>query len=151
MRRKDREIGREAALDVVDRCTYAVLSVIDETGAPYGVPVSVVRDGENLYYHSAQEGKRTESLRLHPVVSLACVDKAERAADEFTVYYSSAIVRGTAVEITEEAEKLRALRLLCERYQPQLMERFADAAKALPVTAVWRIAIEEITGKCNMK
>ena len=46
MRRKDREKSREFALEVTDKCEWAVLSMTDQEGMPYAVPVTIVRDGD---------------------------------------------------------------------------------------------------------
>ena len=52
------------------------------------------------------------------------------------------------VPVTEETEKLAALRTICEKYCPENMDAFeASAARSLPRTAVWRIEIVSITGK----
>ena len=62
--------------------------------------------------------------------------------------YESAVITGTAVPVTEETEKLAALRTICEKYCPENMDAFeASAARSLPRTAVWRIEIVSITGK----
>ena len=63
MRRKDREQSREFALDIADNCDYAVMSVVDPEGKPYCVPLSIVREGEKLYFHCALEGFKTDCLR----------------------------------------------------------------------------------------
>lgn len=42
MRRKDREMDEDFALEIADKCEYAVLSVIDNNGEPYCVPGSSV-------------------------------------------------------------------------------------------------------------
>ena len=59
-------------------------------------------------------------------------------------------MRGTAAEVEDEEEKILALRALCEKLTPKNMtgDNFDRAiAKSLAVTGVWRIAMEEITGK----
>ena len=43
MRRKDREMPRSFAEEIADTCEWAVLSMIDPAGAPYCVPLSIVR------------------------------------------------------------------------------------------------------------
>lgn len=50
MRRKDREMDREFGLKVIDKATYGVLAMVDE-GKPYCIPLSIVRDGNTLYFH----------------------------------------------------------------------------------------------------
>ena len=57
MRRRDREMPKEFALEIIDKCGYAVLSMIDQD-APYAVPISVARDGDTVYFHCAKEGRK---------------------------------------------------------------------------------------------
>ncbi|MEA4816043.1 MAG: pyridoxamine 5'-phosphate oxidase family protein [Lachnospiraceae bacterium] len=150
MRRKDREKDREFALAVVDKCEYAVLSMCLEDGKPYCVPLSIVRDGNSIYFHSAKEGMKTDAMKKNPNVSLACIGEVHRLKKSFTVAYESAIIFGTAAELTDDAEKIKALRILCERHTPANMQNFGTEIKeALARTAVWEIEMNQITGKCN--
>ena len=96
MRRKDRQMPTEFAWDVVDKCEYAFLAMVAEDGGPYGLPVTIVRDGENVYVHSAMEGRKVDCLRSHPVVCLTCVGNTEIQQDRFTTLYESAVAFGTA-------------------------------------------------------
>jgi nitroimidazol reductase NimA-like FMN-containing flavoprotein (pyridoxamine 5'-phosphate oxidase superfamily) len=148
MRRKDRERDRSFAERVVDTCLYAVLATVNDDGSPYCVPLSIVRDGEWIYFHCAHGGHKTDNLKSRSQVCLSCVGKAEEPPDHFTVVYESAIVFGVAEEARENAEKVRALRLLCERHTPANMAAFDDEmAREYQATAVWKIHIEEISGK----
>ena len=81
MRRKDREMDETFALEVVDKCEYAVLSMVDTEGKAYGIPVTIVRDGMAVYFHCAKEGKKIDALRKNPEVSIACVGDTCRALD----------------------------------------------------------------------
>jgi nitroimidazol reductase NimA-like FMN-containing flavoprotein (pyridoxamine 5'-phosphate oxidase superfamily) len=139
---------REFAECVIDTCVYAVLSTVGGDGVPYGVPLSIVRDGDCVYFHGALEGHKADNLRRGGMVCLTCVGDVREPPDDFTVEYESAIVFGTAEEVGEEAEKVRVLRLLCERHTPANMAAFDEEIKrALHLTAVWKIRIEEISGK----
>ena len=150
MRRKDREMDREFALMVVDKCEYAVLSMVDVEGNPYCVPISIVRKEENIYFHCAEDGKKIEAMQKYPNVCIACVGDTCREKDKFTTKYESAIVCGTAEAVCSDKEKITALRLLCERHTPTNMENFDTAiAKSLDRTAVWKVSIQTITGKCK--
>ena len=150
MRRKDRERDRAFAYDVIDRCEYGVAAMAGEGGAPYCVPLSLVRLGDTLYFHCALEGTKLDCLRRSPRVCVSFVASNQAALDKFTTYFQSANVIGTAAEVTEEAEKISALRALCEKLTPANMagDNFDRAiAKSLPRTGVWRIRMEEVTGK----
>jgi hypothetical protein len=148
MRRKDRETSREFALEIVDKCEYAVLSVIDADGLPYCVPITIVRDGEAVYFHCAKDGAKIDAMRKNPNVCLACVGNTNRLKDKFTTEFESAIVKGKAEEVYDENEKIHALKLLCERHTPTNMANF-DAAieRSLSRTAIWKISVVSITGK----
>lgn len=148
MRRGDREMPEAFALAVTDKCGYAVISMTDTEGNPYCVPVSIAREGGALYFHSAKEGVKAEAMRKNPRVCVACVRNTHLVPSEFTTEYESAVIRGIAREVTEEAEKIKALRLICERYAPSNMGRFDEAICAsLSRTAIWKIEMTEITGK----
>lgn len=148
MRRKDREMPKEFALMVADKCEYAVLSMVEPSGKPYCVPLSIVRANDIVYFHTAKDGHKIDCLRQCVEVCLACVGDTYRTPHQFTTEYESAIVRGTACEVSDESEKIDALRLLCEHHTPTNMEEFDEAIKrSLSRTAVWKIKINAISGK----
>ncbi len=148
MRRKDRERDQEFAFMVVDKCEYAVLSMVDQKGKPYCIPISIVRENENIYFHCAKDGKKVELMRKCPNVCMTFVGNTYREKDKFTTKYESAIAYGIAQEVYLEEEKVIALRMLCERHTPTNMENFEkEIAKSLSKTAVWKVTIDSITGK----
>lgn len=150
MRRRDREQSREFALEAVDTCTYAVLATVNADGTPYCVPVTIVREGERIYFHGAQAGQKLENITARPQVSLACVSRSITRQQTYSVDYASAILIGTASVVTEQEEKARALRLLCERHTPEAMDGVEKyIASGIGRTAVVRINITSITGKAN--
>lgn len=150
MRRTDRQMDMDSAWQAVDACGFATVSMLLPEGEPYCVPLSIARIGETLYFHCAQEGLKLEALRKHPAVCVSCVGMAEPVHDKFTTRYTSAILTGTAREVTDEAEKIRALRAICEKYTPENMSRFdAAIAQSLSRTGIWRIDVTDITGKCK--
>ena len=150
MRRKERQITEEEAWAVVDKCEYAFLAMTAEDGTPYGLPVTIVRKEWDIYFHSAPEGRKAECLRRRPQVCITCVGDTEVQQDRFTTLYESAVAFGTAVELTEDQEKIEALRLLCLRHTPDNMRDFDRAiGTSLARTAVWKIVVAEITGKAK--
>ena len=150
MRRKERQITEEEAWAVVDKCEYAFLAMTAEDGTPYGLPVTVVREGRNIYFHSALEGRKVECLRRQPRVCMTCVGDTAIQQDRFTTLYESAVAFGTAAEVTEDGEKVEALRMLCLRHTPDNMADFDRAVNAsLARTGIWKITVEELTGKAK--
>ena len=150
MRRKDRQMPEEFAWEVVDKCEYAFLAMTAEDGTPYGLPVTIVRKDKQVYFHSAMEGRKVRCLRANPRVCLTCVGDTEIQQDRFTTLYQCAVAFGTVEEVTEETEKIEALRLLCQRHTPDNMAGFDDAIRrSLVRTGIWRIKVEEISGKAK--
>jgi len=139
---------REFGVAILDRCEWAVVSMADEAGEPYGVPVTIVRDGERIYLHSAMVGRKAECLRRGGRVCVTAVGDTHIIEEEFTTEFESVIACGVPCEVTDEAEKIHALRLICQRHTPAGMAGFDAALKeSLARTAVFRIDLEEVTAK----
>ena len=148
MRRKDREMDADFAWQVADKCEYAVLSMVDPEGLPYCIPITIVCDEQTIYIHSARDGFKIDCLRNNPQVCMTCVGDTYRTPDKFTTEFESAVIRGTASEVTDDKEKIHALRILCQRHTPTNMHEFDMAIeKSLFRTAVWKIEVSGITGK----
>ena len=116
MRRKDRERGLDFSLPLIDRCSHGVIALTTGEDTPYCIPISLVRVGSALYFHCAREGRKVDLLRRCPRVCITFVgedDPALEANGNYTTYFQSAVVTGTAAEVTEETEKVEALRALC--------------------------------------
>ena len=170
MRRKDRQMPVEFAHQVIDKAQYGVVSMMDEDNQPYGVPLSIVRRGNVLYFHSAKQGRKVEVLARNANVSIVFVgDKrvpenyshdeleemnsnAKKAvkliSSVFTTEYESAMVMGVAKLVDDEEEKIAAMRLICEKYTPSKMDYFDRAITAgLSRTNVYRVEMVEVWGK----
>jgi len=148
VRRKDRERPREFALEVVDKCAYSMMATVNPDGTPYCIPLSMTREGDWLYFHSALEGHKIDNLKYQNRVCISCVGEVKEAPGEFSINYESAVINGVASEITDREEKIRALLLISKRYTPANMENFDKAIeKNLGRTGVWKIHIDEISGK----
>ena len=153
MRRKDRQQDREFSLALIDRCTHGVLALSTGEEAPYCLPLSLVRVGDCLYFHCAREGRKIQLLRRDPRVCVTFVGEDAptfEAPANYTTLFQSAIVTGTASEVLDQEEKIAALRALCQKLTPGFMEHFDRAVEqSLEVTAVWRIEMDEISGKAK--
>lgn len=151
MRRKDREKDEAFALQMVDKCKFATVAMVTPEGKPYCVPLSIVRVGNLIYFHSAMKGEKIDNLKANPQICMACVGDVEPLKDKFTTAFESAVVKGKAEQVTDSQEKIEALRAICLRYTPENMAQFDQAiAHSLNVTDVWRISMDEVTGKAKV-
>ncbi len=152
MRRKDRERDRAFAYAVIDRCEYGTAAFSAGGDAPYCIPLSMVRVGDDLFFHCALQGRKLELLRADPRVCVSFVADTEPAyiagQNNYTTFFKSAVVAGTAFEVADPAEKAAALRALCEKLLPEHMDGFDRAVnRSLSAAAVWGIHMETATGK----
>lgn len=149
MRKAIRQRDAAWAFEVFDKAPYVTVSMTRPDGTPYGLPLSVVRrDEKTFYFHCAGEGEKLDCIKANPMVSLSavsrCTPRFEEEKGNFTEYYHSAIAPGRAEIVTDDAEKIEALRLICERFLPKYMEHFEDAIRrSLGRTAVVRITPTE--------
>lgn len=149
MRKASRRQDAAFAFEVFDKAPYVTLSMTRPDGTPYGLPLSIVRkDDRTFYFHCAGEGEKLDCLRANPTVSLSAVSRCTPRFEEeklnFTEYYNSAVAVGRAETVTADDEKTEALRLICQRFLTQFMDRFDEAiARSLARTNVVRITLTE--------
>lgn len=142
------------ALEVMRKAPYITVSFTRADGTAYGLPLSLATiDGNIWYFHCALEGGKLDAIAAHPEVCLSAVSKCRPTVGpkdgSFTLQYQSAVAFGNAELVTDEAEKILALRTISERFLPGHMDAF-DAAiqRSLHRTAVVRITlVSPPTGK----
>ena len=148
MRKVSREMPAEWALEVMRKAPYITVSFIRKDGSAYGLPLSLAsaEDWRVWYFHCALEGEKLEAIEAHPEVCLSAVSKCSPTVGpkdgSFTLQYRSAVAFGRAEQVFDEEEKIRALRLICERFLPRHMDAFDESVRrSLHRTAVVRITL----------
>lgn len=149
VRRQDRLLSAERAVELLHSAEMGVLSMVDADRKPYGVPVNYVYDGQSaIYIHCARQGRKLQALSACRDVSFCIVGQTQIQPQQFVSAYESIIVTGVASVDLPEAERREALRLLLEKYAPNNMENGLKFAEhALPRTEIIRIDMECVTGK----
>lgn len=153
LRRTERELTRDQALEVIAATPHAVLSTTDLDGNPYGVPVTPILVGNALYFHSTgwPGGRKEDNMRMNPRVSLCFIGKAEIVPALYTIDYASAVVTGTASRVTDEKEKEALMRELVARLAPGNSKERNDVqfANRLRLVALWKVEIKKVAGKAR--
>lgn len=121
-------------------------------GQPYVIPTIHARDGETLYLHGAKGNRMLNSLidGTPCCVTVTLVDELvlARAALHHSLNYRSAMVLGEAREVTDAADKERALRTVVEHIAPGRADEVRGADETdLRSTRVLSIPIEEASAK----
>lgn len=149
MRRKEREMPKENALNLLMRGEYGVLSSVSDIGQPYGIPVSYVYENNFLYFHCAKTGHKIENFNANPKICFTVVGKTKPVyQNSFTTHYESVVIFGTVSEVVEDSLKEAVLTKLCEKHLPEHMDKApASIQNSLSRTSVYKIDICNISGK----
>lgn len=149
MRRTDRHLSREAAMEILVNGEYGILSTVSKDGQPYGVPLSYIVKDDCIYYHCTDAGgNKHDNILDNSKVSFTVVGNTQVLPEKFGTLYDSVIVFGESVIIYDEEEKLSALRELIKKYSAAYIaegEKYIKAA--VSKTMVVQVAIRDVTGK----
>lgn len=155
MRRNDREIKSfEDIVKVMEKCDVCRIALHDED-YPYIVPLNfgmeVQGEKVTLYFHGAMEGRKYELMERDNRVcfEMDCAHRlvTEEESGNCTMEYESVIGRGR-IETVPEEEKENALYILMRHYH---QEDFAFNRAVVPRTRLFKLTVEELTGKARMK
>lgn len=147
MRRKDREIEADDAINLLIKCEYGFLSTIGNDGQPYGVPLNYVYKDNCIYFHSALVGHKIENIEQNPKVSFCAVGNTNVLPSKFGTEYESVVAFGVASE-AQGTERYNALLWLLEKYSAEFIEEGKNYIEQKDkATKVIKIEIADITGK----
>jgi hypothetical protein len=149
MRRKDRLIGTEEVIQILEAGEYGVLSTVDADGQPYGIPLSYVYKGYAIYFHCAVVGQKLENIANNPKVSFCVTGRTTVLPETFGTLYESVVVFGTAGEIYG-VERQKALVLLLEKYCSKFIKEGLQYIESENNRIkVMKIEISHISGKAR--
>lgn len=149
MRRIKQLLSSAETETVLARGSHGVLSVIGDDGYPYGVPISYAYTNGKIYMHCARSGHKLDAIRSCDKASFSVVDADDLLPEKFTTCFRSAIAFGRVQLVTDEAEKRRAIELICSKYCPDVPATHTQAAIESEWTALTILCftIEHLTGK----
>jgi nitroimidazol reductase NimA-like FMN-containing flavoprotein (pyridoxamine 5'-phosphate oxidase superfamily) len=155
VRRKELELSRAEALELVRAAEHGVLATVNAQGKPCAVALNHVLKGEDtLYFHCGPEGEKLENIKTNSEVSFFVTGMVDVVYSQFITAYSSAVIHGKAAVVTDENEKRQALAALVARFSDETVardpvEQFIDTG--LPFVAIIKLTAESITGKARLK
>jgi len=160
VRAKNLELSREEAEELIRNAEYGVLATVSPDGQPGAVALNhllVPASGAHpalqagaLYFHCGHDGEKLDNLRANPRVSFFVVGMAQVVWDQFREIYSSAVVQGSMDIVTNETERLEALKAIVHRFAShQVPLQVADefTAQRLHTVEILRLTPTIITGK----
>lgn len=148
VRRQDRLLDQNAAVELLSVGEYGVLSLCGVDGA-YGIPLSYAWDSEcSIYFHCAPEGKKLEYIKYNHNASFAIVGHTKVLSAKFTTEYESLIISGVVELVEDGAEKMNALELILDKYSPtDKVMGMKYAQKSLSKTVILKLTIKAVSGK----
>ena len=149
MRREDRQITNNEAIEILNKGEYGVLSMCTTDNQGYGVPLNYTFTDNALYFHCATQGSKLEYLKINNKVSFCVVGKTQVIPAKFGTLYESALVSGSILDV-EGAEKQDALMLFIEKYSPEyITEGKAYIESFYSRVHIIKLSIESISGKAR--
>jgi nitroimidazol reductase NimA-like FMN-containing flavoprotein (pyridoxamine 5'-phosphate oxidase superfamily) len=156
VRRRDRAVAdAEWIRGVLRRAPMGTLATARD-GQPFVNMNLFVYDelAHAIYLHTARAGRTPGNVAAEERVCFSVAEMGRLlpapTALHFSVEYAGVVVFGRARIIEDETEAERALQLLLDKYAPHLRpgrDYRPIQPEELAVTAVYRIAIEEWSGK----
>ena len=148
MRRSEKEITDESAIEAIINSSIVCRLALSDGDQPYIVPLSFGYQDRTLYFHSALEGKKIDILKKNNRICFEFdvnteIIEAEKAC-KWGMKYQSVIGFGKAVLVENIEDKQKALNIIMNHYSDRNFQ-FPD--KAIEKIAVIKIEIESMTGK----
>ena len=110
MRRFKQELSQEKCIEILKTEQRGVLSLIEENGYPYGIPMNHWYCEENgrIYFHGAREGQKINAIKANNKASYCVFDAGYRNEGEWALNISSVVAFGKIrlVEDEETAKKI---------------------------------------------
>ena len=149
MRRKEKQLAKVKALEILKKGEYGVLATIGKNDYPYALPMNYVFFNDKIYLHCAKEGHKIENINYNNKVSFTVVGDYELQPAGFTSNYESVVIFGRANSLNGEIKK-KALQQFILKYSPDFKkEGFDYIEKAIDKTEIIEIEIDDIKGKKN--
>ncbi len=136
--------------DIITKSQVCWLAMADAEGSPYVVPMNFGFDGDYVYLHGAQFGRKMNILKKHPRVAVNfSVDhqlryQSEHVACSYSMKYRSVLVEGEVEFIDNRDEKVKSLHIIMAQYSSRA---FKYNEPSLKEVCVFRVSTEKMTGR----
>ena len=149
LRRKDRELGKDDAIDLLKKGEYGILSTVDRDNNAYGVPMSYIYWNNAIYFHCALEGYKLDNIKNNASASFCVVGQTCVISEQFSTLYESVIVSGIAECISGDEKKGALLEILNKYSKENLESGKLHIERAIGRVEVIKINIDRIVGKAR--
>ena len=105
--RKNKKIPLLECIEILKNEKRGVLSVVGESGYPYGMPMNhfYCEEDNKLYFHCGKSGHRLDALKRCNKASFCVCNEGEKIGSDWALNFKSVIVFGT-MEIIDDMQKI---------------------------------------------
>lgn len=147
-RNKKQILSKDRAMQILSKGTSGVLSLLDEDGYTYGVPLSYSLHNGKIYFHCAKKGHKIDAVKNHNKVSFTVIETDQIVPEAYTTYFRSVIVFGTIALVDDADQKREALHYLVEKYSSDYIDGSKDEIESkLNAVQILVLDIEHVSGK----
>ena len=149
MKKRDLTYKPELEL-IIWKCNFCNLAMVDPDGKPYVIPMNFGYDGNYVYLHSAQSGKKIDILKANPEVCISfSTDHQlrwvnEEVACSWGMKYRSVLAYGKVEFIDDYDKKEEALKVIMKNYSDL---DFTFNAPAVNDVLVFRVKVDQLHGR----
>lgn len=143
-------IEKRELVDVIQRCQFCHLSLVDLEGKPYVIPMNFGFRDDVIYLHGAQHGKKIDILKQHPDVCINFTTdhllryQNEEVACSWSMKYRSVLCYGVAEFIPDPEEKMAAMHMVMSQYTKG---EFKFNPPSIREVCVWRVKVLKMEGR----
>ena len=152
MRQSKKEIHDQGIIvNLLETCQVGRLGTVTAAGYPMVKPLNYTYEAGKIYFHTAKAGEKIDDIRRDNRVCFevdlpVALVKSDASPCKAEYLYRSVIMLGRAYIVEDATERMRALKSLMKKYQPEGgYGEFIE--EKLMVTGIVRIDVEAITGK----
>ena len=148
---KNREILLKEEIErIIKKCDVCVVSMVDENGLPYSIPMNFGFHKDVIILHSSKEGKKIDILKKNNNVCVVfstdheLTKQSEKVACSYSMKYRSVLAFGKVDFIQEKKQKIDYLNILMENYTSQ---KFTYGDPAINGVCVFIVKVEKLEAR----
>ncbi|HZK08328.1 MAG TPA: pyridoxamine 5'-phosphate oxidase family protein [Bacteroidales bacterium] len=137
-------------LDTADKAQECFVSMVDQEGMPYLVPMNFGLKDQDIYLHSAPNGRKVDALRNNPNVCICFTSdrhlrwQNEEVACSYGMKYRSVRAYGQVKFVEDYDKKVEALNCVMRKYTGK---EFTYNAPSINEVLVWRVEVKHWEGR----
>jgi len=135
---------------IINQCDICFVGIIEKDGTPYVIPMNFGYFNHEIILHSGPHGKHLDLLSINNRVCVTFCSKHKlvyqhpEVACSYSMTSKSVLCKGAVTFVDDLTEKEQLLDVFMKNYTDRPLKYSVPALKNVKV---WRVSIDEMTGK----